>query len=227
MDAIRIVIADDHRLFRDGLCRLIDMEPDILVVGEARDGVEAIEKVKEHSPDILLIDVNMPRMDGIQAIQSLRRSHNIRIIALTAFDDDEHVQALGSAGIHGYVLKSSGIMELLTAVRMVARGETFVDQRIAGRMLGPIISDDENQFDMIGDLTPKETEVLYWLSQGMKNNEIAAKMVLSEKTVKNHVSHILKKLDLQDRTQAAVMAWRIGLVHEYSYFSRSMDTPSC
>ncbi len=90
-------------------------------------------------------------------------------------------------------------------------------------MLGPIVSSDEYQFDMIADLTPKETEVLYWLSQGMKNNEIATKMVLSEKTVKNHVSHILKKLDLQDRTQAAVMAWRIGLVHEYSHFSRCTD----
>ncbi len=227
MQTIRIVVADDHRLFRDGLCRLVEMEPDILVVAEARDGIEAIEKVKEHAPDILLVDVNMPRMDGIQAIQSLRRTQDIRIIALTAFDDEEHVRALASAGIHGYVLKSSGIMELLTAIRMVARGETYVDQRIAGRMLGPIVSNDEYQFDMIADLTPKETEVLYWLSQGMKNNEIATKMVLSEKTVKNHVSHILKKLDLQDRTQAAVMAWRIGLVHEYSYFSRGMDAPSC
>lgn len=223
MEAIRIVVADDHRLFRDGLCRLVEMEPDILVVAEARDGIEAIEKVKEHAPDILLVDVNMPRMDGIQAIQSLRRTEDIRIIALTAFDDEEHVQALASAGIHGYVLKSSGIIELLSAIRMVARGETYVDQRIAGRMLGPIVSSDEYQFDMIADLTPKETEVLYWLSQGMKNNEIATKMVLSEKTVKNHVSHILKKLDLQDRTQAAVMAWRIGLVHEYSHFSRCMD----
>ena len=226
MEAIRIVVADDHRLFRDGLCRLVEMEPDILVVAEAKDGIEAIEKVKEHAPDILLVDVNMPRMDGIQAIQSLRRTHDIRIIALTAFDDEEHVRALASAGIHGYVLKSSGIMELLSAIRMVARGETFVDQRIAGRMLGPLVSNDEYQFDMIADLTPKETEVLYWLSQGMKNNEIATKMVLSEKTVKNHVSHILKKLDLQDRTQAAVMAWRIGLVHEYSYFSRGMDALS-
>lgn len=210
---IRVVLADDHRLFRDGLKRLLELESDISVVGEAGDGLEALQVVKEKNPDILLLDVNMPKLDGIQLVHELHGARGLHFIAITAHEDEEHLSALSAAGVHGYVLKASGMIELLSAVRSVARGEPYVDPRVAGKLLSTFHRRKE-EGDLLGELTPKEREVLYWIAQGMNNAAIAGQMVLSEKTVKNHVSHVLRKLELKDRTQAAVLAWRLGVAQE-------------
>jgi DNA-binding NarL/FixJ family response regulator len=218
MKRIRVVLADDHRLFREGLKRLLDLESDIEVIGEARDGVEALQVVRGTNPDVLLFDVNMPVMDGVQLVKELSGSaKGLKFVAITAFDDEDHLAALSSIGVHGYVLKASGLLELLSAVRSVARGEAYVDPKVAGKLLTSFHRRREER-DLLVDLTPREMEVLYWLSQGFNNLEIAGKMVLSEKTVKNHVSHVLRKLELSDRTQAAVLAWKLGLAQ------RSLDS---
>lgn len=213
MKRIRVVLADDHRLFRDGLKRLLELESDIAVVGEAGDGLDALRVVREKNPDILLMDVNMPKLDGIQLVHELSGTRGLHFVAITAHDDEEHLSALSAAGVHGYVLKASGMIELLSAVRSVARGEPYVDPKVAGKLLSTFHQRKEER-DLIDELTPKEREVLYWIAQGMNNADIAGQMVLSEKTVKNHVSHVLRKLDLKDRTQAAVLAWRLGVAQE-------------
>lgn len=210
MQTIRVVLVDDHRLFRDGLKKLLELEPDVEVIGEAKDGEEAVRVVADKKPDVVLLDINMPKGDGVQVIRQVKSdSLPVRFLAITAYDDEESLFALSSAGVHGYLLKESGYSELLSALRSVARGEPYVDPKVAGRLL---ISFHEDNDEPLCNLTPKEKETFYWLSQGLKNEEIARKMVVSEKTVKNHVTRILRKLGLRDRTQAAIMAWRLGLV---------------
>lgn len=210
MDSIRLVIADDHRLFRDGVKKLLELESDIDVIGEAGDGEEALKVVREKEPDVLLFDINMPKIDGIQLVRELNSyTHAIKYVAVSAYDDEDSLSALSSAGVLGFVLKASGRVELLSAIRSANRNQPYVDPRVAGKLLTSF-SRRKEENDQLYELTPREKEILYWLAQGLSNSEVAAKMVLSEKTVKNHVSHVLKKLDLRDRTQAAILAWRIG-----------------
>ncbi|MDR3332554.1 MAG: response regulator transcription factor [Synergistaceae bacterium] len=216
MRKIRIVLADDHRLFREGLRRLLEFESDIEVVGEAKDGLEAVELVLATDPDIVLLDINMPVMDGGQVISQLKGSHvRSKFVAITAYDDEEHMATLSSIGINGYILKSSSTTDLIAALRAINNGESYVDPKVAGKLLSSFQKRRAEQ-DVMLLLTQREKEVLFWLSQGFNNAEISIKMVLSEKTVKNHVSHLLKKLGLNDRTQAAVLAWRMGLVQASS-----------
>ena len=213
---IRIVLADDHRLFREGLRRLLELESDIEIVGEAKDGEEAVDLVLATDPDIVLLDINMPKMDGGQVIKQLKGSPvHSRFVAITAYDDEEHLATLSAIGINGYILKSSSMPDLLSALRAVYNGESYVDPKVAGKLLSSFQKRKE-EHDVMLLLTQREKEVLFWLSQGFNNAEISNKMVLSEKTVKNHVSHLLKKLGLNDRTQAAVLAWRMGLVQSSS-----------
>lgn len=210
MDSIRLVIADDHRLFRDGVKKLLELESDIDVIGEAGDGEEALKVVREKEPDVLLFDINMPKIDGIQLVRELNSyTHAIKYVAVSAYDDEDSLSALSSAGVLGFVLKASDRVELLSAIRSANRNQPYVDPRVAGKLLTSF-SRRKEENDQLYELTPREKEILYWLAQGLSNSEVAAKMVLSEKTVKNHVSHVLKKLDLRDRTQAAILAWRIG-----------------
>lgn len=210
MELIRVLIADDHKLFRDGLKKLLELESDIAVVGEAGDGEEALSLIREKEPDILLFDINMPRMDGIQLVRELNNiPHKTRYVAISAYDDEDCLSALSAAGVLGFVLKASGKVELLSAIRSAARGQPYVDPRVAGKLLTSF-SRRKEENDQLYELTPREKEILYWLAQGLSNTEVADRMVLSEKTVKNHVSHVLKKLDRRDRTQAAILAWRIG-----------------
>jgi len=216
MGKIRIVLADDHRLFREGLRRLLELESDIEIVGEAKDGEEAVDLVLATDPDIVLLDINMPKMDGGQVIKRLKGSPiHSKFVAITAYDDEEHLATLSAIGISGYILKSSSMPDLLAALRAVHSGESYVDPKVAGKLLSSFQKRKEEQ-DVMLLLTQREKEVLFWLSQGFNNAEISSKMVLSEKTVKNHVSHLLKKLGLSDRTQAAVLAWRMGLVQSSS-----------
>ena len=216
MKKIRIVVADDHRLFREGLRRLLELESDLEIVGEAKDGAEAVELILATNPDVVLLDINMPMMDGGQVIKRLRgRNVPTKFMAITAYDDEEHLANLSALGINGYVLKSSSTPDLVAALRAVNSGESYVDPKVAGKLLSSFQKQKEES-DVMQLLTQREKEVLFWLSQGFSNLEISAKMVLSEKTVKNHVSHLLKKLNLNDRTQAAVLAWRMGLVQSMS-----------
>jgi DNA-binding NarL/FixJ family response regulator len=211
MKKIRIVIADDHRLFREGLRRLLELEDDLEIVGEAKDGAEAVDLILITDPDVVLLDINMPKMDGGEVIKRLRGSNiHSKFMAITAYDDEEHLANLSAQGINGYILKSSSMPDLLAALRSVSGGESYVDPKVAGKLLSSFKRKEEN--DVMRLLTQREKEVLFWLSQGFNNLEISAKMVLSEKTVKNHVSHLLRKLNLNDRTQAAVLAWRMGLI---------------
>jgi DNA-binding NarL/FixJ family response regulator len=221
MKKIRIVIADDHRLFREGLRRLLELEDDLEIVGEAKDGAEAVDLILTTDPDVVLLDINMPKMDGGEVIKRLRGSNiHSKFMAITAYDDEEHLANLSAQGINGYILKSSSIPDLLAALRSVSNGESYVDPKVAGKLLSSFKRKEES--DVMQLLTQREKEVLFWLSQGFNNLEISAKMVLSEKTVKNHVSHLLKKLNLNDRTQAAVLAWRMGLIQNNN---NSSNTP--
>ena len=210
IEPIKVFLADDHKLFRDGLKRLLELESDMLMVGEANDGEEALPLIKETTPDILLFDINMPRMDGIMLVRELNKSpHSIRFVAVSAYDEESSLTALSAAGVLGFVLKASGKRELLAAIRAAASGRPYMDPRVAGKLFTSF-SRRKEESDQLYDLTPREKEIFYWIAQGLSNGEVADKMVLSEKTVKNHVSHVLKKLRLRDRTQAAIFAWRIG-----------------
>jgi DNA-binding NarL/FixJ family response regulator len=207
---LRIVVVDDHKLFRDGLREVLGLEPDLEVVAEAGDGEEALLVIREQLPDIVLLDVNMPKVDGAQLAREL---NNLKIrtamIAVSAYDDEDCLASLSAEGVLGFVLKSSGRTELIAAIRSASRGQSYIDPRVAGKLM-PNFSKRKNDNDLLRELTAREKEVLYWLAQGLSNVEVAARMVLSEKTIKNHVSHMLKKLDLRDRTQAAIKAWKVG-----------------
>ena len=207
---LRIVVVDDHKLFRDGLREVLELEPDLKVVAEAGDGEEALIVIREHLPDIVLFDINMPKVNGIQLVREL---NNLKIrtalVAVSAYDDEDSLATLSAEGVLSFVLKSSGRAELIAAIHSASRGQSYVDPRVAGKLMTSF-SRRKNENDLLGELTPREKEILYWLAQGLSNNEVATRMVLSEKTVKNHVSHMLKKLDLRDRTQAAIMAWKVG-----------------
>jgi len=207
---LRIVIVDDHKLFRDGLREVLGLEQDFDIVADASDGEEAMAIIREHLPDVLIFDINMPKVDGIQLVREL---NNLKIrtakVAVSAHADESSLAALSAEGVLGFVLKSSGRSELVAAIRAASRGQSYIDPRVAGKLMTSF-SKRKSENDMLGDLTPREKEILYWLAQGLSNSEVAAQMVLSEKTVKNHVSHMLKKLDIRDRTQAAIMAWKVG-----------------
>ena len=201
---IRVVIADDHAVVRQGLRTFLDLQEDIEVVGEAADGAEALEAVERLSPDVVLIDLVMPGVDGIEAIRGLReRAPAVRAIVLSSFIDDEKLFPAVRAGAAAYLLKDVQPQELVEAIRTVHAGGALLHPRVASRLLEELATDP---------LTPREREVLSLLGRGMANKVIARELSLSEKTVKAHVSSILAKLGVTDRTQAALYAVRAGLV---------------
>jgi NarL family two-component system response regulator LiaR len=210
-DTIRILIADDHTLVRAGLRALIGTEPGMEVVGEAADGVEAVLKARSLRPDIILLDLVMPRQGGIEAIREIKEENpNVRILVLTSFTDDDKVFPAIKAGALGYLLKDSTPQALLQAIHDVHRGESSLDPTIARKLIRelnqpPALPRTEEP------LTAREVEVLRLVAQGLSNQEIAERMVVSERTVRTHVSNILSKLHLANRTQAALYAIREGL----------------
>ena len=207
---ITLILADDHKLFRDGLRKILESEEGLRVLGEAANGEEALELVRRYHPDILLFDIRMPGVDGLQLIKKMGElGLKIASIAVSGYDDENYLTGLSAEGVRGFVLKSSGSAELLAAIHAVHRGESYADPGIAGKMMSHF-SKHRDADNLIDRLSPQEKVILYWISQGYSNQEVAKRAVLSEKTVKNHVSHLLKKLELRDRTQAAVMAWRMG-----------------
>jgi len=205
---IRVLIVDDHAVVRRGLRAFLDLQPDVEVVGEAADGASAEEMSGRLRPDVVLMDLVMPGTDGIATIRRLREAHEqSAVLVLTSFLDDVHVFAALQAGAAGYLLKDVQPDDLVRAIRQVHRGESALHPRVAARLV-----QHTAQPAGFADLTPRERDVLRLLAEGFANKEIAHRLSLSEKTVKTHVSNILQKLGVADRTQAALLAVRRGLV---------------
>ena len=214
---IRVLLADDQELVRTGFRMIIDAREDLSVVGEASDGREAVALAQSLAPDVVLMDVRMPVMDGIAATRALVDSgHPARIVMLTTFDLDEHVYAALRAGASGFMLKDIRAAELVEAVRLIARGEALlapsVTRRLLDRFVDALPGGDAGPPPALEELTPREMEVLRLVAEAKSNAEIAARLVLTEATVKSHISAILRKLDLRDRVQAVVVAYDAGLV---------------
>lgn len=210
-EKIRILIADDHAIVREGLRALLATEPDLELVAEAIDGIQAVTKARALMPDVILLDLMMPRMDGVEAIVEIKKDWGeARIIVLTSFSDDEKVFSAIRSGALGYLLKDSSPQDLLHAIHTVANGEGFLSPSIASKVMREI-----NQPPKLpptkDPLTERENEILQLVAQGLTNDQIAEKLVVSERTVRTHVSNILAKLQLANRTQAALYALKEGL----------------
>ena len=213
MDKISVLIVDDHGVVRQGLRTYLELLDDIDIVGEAKNGIEAVEQVHQHQPDIVLMDLVMPEMDGVEATrQVLAISSSIRVIVLTSFAEDEQVFPAIEAGAAGYLLKDVDPAELHQAIQAVHAGEVQLHPDIMKKLIHRVNTPQIETDSTLGDLTPRELEVLSLISQGQSNRKIATSLTISEKTVKTHVGNILSKLHLSDRTQAAIYAHKHGLV---------------
>lgn len=212
---IRVLLVDDHTLFREGVSSLLERTGGVVLAGEASTGEQAIALADELLPDIVLMDLNMPGMGGIEATRAITsRNPNIGVIVLTMFEDDESVFSALKAGARGYVLKDADRGALLRAIRAVSRGEALLGPSIARRLIEqfnpPVPAAPEPR--IIDELTPREMEVLKLITEGLRNREIAERLFISEKTVGTHISNIFSKLQVADRSQAILRAFRSGLV---------------
>jgi NarL family two-component system response regulator LiaR len=211
-ELIRILIADDHPIAREGLRSLISTEPGMVIVGEAVDGVDVVAKARDLQPDLTLIDLVMPRQDGIAAIAAIKQiDPEARILVLTSFAQDDKLFPAIKAGALGYLLKDASPTEIFSAIRDVARGESSLHPTIARKVLRELAS-PQNQPPAKEILTERELEVLRLVADGLPNEDIASRLVVSERTIRTHVSNILAKLDLDNRTQAALYALRKEIV---------------
>ncbi len=214
-EPIRIVVVDDQEVVRAGFAALLATQPDFLVVGSAADGAEAVRTCRQSRPDVVLLDVRMPVMDGIEAARRMAEfPGGPRILMLTTFDLDEHVYDALCAGASGFLLKEVTAERLFDAVRVVAAGEALLAPTVTRRLIDEFarLRPRPRQATPLRALTPRETDVLRLIAEGLSNTEIADRLVVSEETVKTHVSRILSKLGLRDRTQAVVTAYESGLV---------------
>jgi DNA-binding NarL/FixJ family response regulator len=210
-EQIRVLLVDDHAVVREGLRTFLELQEGIEVVGEAGDGREAIAAAARLRPDVILMDLVMPRLDGVTAMRTLReRVPDARVIVLTSFVDDDKLLPALRSGAAGYLLKNAQPQELARAVRAAHAGEAVLDPVVAARLVETLAADGDEQ--PLGRLTSREREVLVLIARGFPNKRIARELELSEKTVKTHVGHVLAKLGVADRTQAAVIAVRAGLV---------------
>jgi DNA-binding NarL/FixJ family response regulator len=216
MTAVRVVLADDQGLVRAGFAKLLDSEPDISVVGEAADGYEAVERARLTRPDLVLMDIRMPRMDGIEATRRLRALPDPpRVLILTTFDLDEYVFDALKAGAGGFLLKDAPPEQLVAAIEVVAAGDALLAPAVTRRLIEEFArrpSPPPGGPAELAELTPREREILVLLARGMSNREIARHLVIGEATVKTHVGSVLLKLGLRDRVQAVVLAYETGLV---------------
>lgn len=215
MSSIRVVIADDHRMIREGLKQLLELEGDIVIVGEAGDGIECLEQIEIKKPDVLLLDINMPRMGGLKVLEKLREiKSSTKVLILTIHNEIEYLLKAVDIGVNGYVLKDSESDLLRKAIFAVHGGETFIQPNMI-----PLLNEKlENKDDMTSAeslLTKREMEVLKLITEGLFNKEIAYNLSISEKTVKNHVSNIFRKISVSDRTQAAVYAIKNNIVEVF------------
>jgi NarL family two-component system response regulator LiaR len=212
-DPITVMIVDDHEMVRHGAAGYLEAQPDITVVAQAESGEEAIRLAREHVPDVVLMDLVMPGMDGVEATRKVKDiSPRTQIIVLTSYHQDEHVFPALQAGAISYLLKDVRAGELTDAIRRAARGEATLHPRVAARVIRQFRGEDLDQGNPFTTLTDREMEVLKLIAKGYTNSRIAEQLVISLGTVKGHVSNILSKLHLADRTEAAVYAWREGIV---------------
>ena len=214
---IRIVVADDHQVVRAGFAELLDTQPDFTVVATAADGAEAVRACHEHTPDVVLMDIRMPGMDGIQATRQLTADHDgPRILILTTFDLDEYVYDALRAGASGFLLKDVTADRLFDAVRVIAAGQALLAPAITRRLISEFAQQRHNNDTpaptALGALTSRETQVLRLIAEGLSNLEVATRLVVTEETVKTHVSRLLTKLGVRDRTQAVITAYETGLI---------------
>jgi NarL family two-component system response regulator LiaR len=213
MDKINVLIVDDHGMVRQGLITYLDLMEDIKVVGEAQNGTEAVAQVRRYKPDVVLMDLVMPEMDGIEATRRIRELHpDTKVIVLSSFTEDDKVFPAIKSGAAGYLLKDISPTDLANAIRAVIRGKTQLHPDIAKKLMNQFVDPKARIEGISEDLTPREVEVLGLLAQGMSNAELADALFISEKTIKTHISNILGKLNLADRTQAAIYAYKHGLV---------------
>ncbi len=212
---ISVLIVDDERLIRAGFRAILETEPDLTVVGEAAEGLDAIDLAKKRSPDVVLLDIRMPGMDGLTAARRIVAETGSRVLILTTFDVDEYVYEALRAGASGFLLKDVPPEQLCWAVRSVAAGDALIDPAVTRRLILRFASAaraGDGVPDRLAELTPRELDVLRLLAQGRSNIEIAGELVVEQSTVKTHVGRILMKLDLRDRVQAVVLAYESGFV---------------
>ncbi|MFP4589263.1 MAG: response regulator [Candidatus Acetothermia bacterium] len=208
-DTVKLVIVDDHRVVRSGVKALIATEPDLEVIGEAADGREAVAKIKSRNPDVVLMDLVMPERDGVEATKEIvKLNHAPEILILTSFSEEERIIQAIKAGASGYLIKDASPEELIQAIKDVYRGESTLDPKVAGTVIRSVQIKSEDSSE---ELTDREVEVLKFLAKGLSNDDIADKLCISERTVRSHVSNILGKLNLANRTQAALYAVKEGL----------------
>ena len=211
--AIKIMITDDHSMIREGLKKLLELDGDIQVIAEAVDGQDCLNKLETIQPDVLLLDINMPIMNGLEVLKKLKlRKNKVNVLILTVHNEEEYLMKAVDIGINGYVLKDSEFAVLKKAIVSIASGENFIQPNLIPALNAKMIEKSEDSIK-IKNLTNREIEVLKLLAVGMYNKEVAESLKISERTVKNHVSSIFKKIDVTDRTQATVFAIRNRIVN--------------
>jgi DNA-binding NarL/FixJ family response regulator len=212
---ISVLIVDDQRLVRTGFRVILASEPDIDVVGEAADGVEALQLVRSSAPDVVLMDIRMPHLDGLEATRQVLAQSRSRVVILTTFDSDDYVYEALRAGASGFLLKDAPADQLLAAIRCAAVGDALIDPSVTRRLITRFarsLRPTDSSPAQLRQLTERELQVLRLIARGLSNTEIAADLVIEESTVKSHVGRILTKLNLRDRVQAVVLAYETGLV---------------
>lgn len=211
---LRVLVADDQDLFRGGFCMILNAQPDMTVVGEVKDGAEAIAAALELRPDVVLMDIRMPNVDGIEATARICASTTSKILVLTMFDLDEYVYDALRAGASGFLLKDIRRDELADAIRVIAAGESLLAPSVTRRLIADVVQRSRAEPRLVAQvqrLTGRELDVLKLIAQGLSNTEIGASLFVSENTVKTHVSNVLAKLELRDRAQAVVFAYQSGV----------------
>lgn len=215
MEQIRVLLADDHSMVREGLKKLLELEEDILVIAQAGDGQDAIKKIIEYKPDVLLLDINMPLLNGLEVLEVIKqRKIPVRVLILTIHNEIEYLYKAVEIGVNGYVLKDSEADVLIKAIRTIYHGESYIQPNMASLLFKKINGELDTHISD-NKLTKREIDVLKLVTKGLLNKEIADLLCISEKTVKNHVSNIFKKIGVSDRTQAAVYAIKNNIVDLY------------
>lgn len=210
---IRVVLTDDHLMVREGISQLLELDKNIKVVGQAKDGIECLELLKKVEADVLLLDINMPNMDGIQVIKRIKEQKiKIKVMVLTIHNEIDYILRAVDQGVHGYMLKDSDSSELITGIQTIFSGEPYIQPSLLPLLNSKLVERDSDK-EKIDVITNREMEVLKLLAEGLFNKEIASRLGISERTVKNHVSNLFKKIEVSDRTQAAIFAVKNDIVN--------------
>lgn len=215
MEKIKVMIADDHSLIREGLRQLLEFDGSIEIIAEASNGVECLEKLNNFEPDVLLLDINMPEKNGIDVLKEMKeKGSSVKVLILTVHNELEYLMNAVDIGVDGYILKDSDFVELKRAINAVLEGDNYIQPSLIPALNNQLVNRDIEK-DKIALLTSRELEVLAQVANGMFNKEIATNLNISERTVKNHISNIFKKIDVSDRTQAAVFAIKNNIINLY------------